>query len=638
MPEDKRCKDTSIPPPLDPFPTYQTPYPRSNHNQHENPFIQFRRFADEKFSSFFQGIPNLFGVPAKDVDDLMRRRHELEEGWKKQFEQEVEEMRHEVEKTRIATLKAMEDSWSRSTEAASKSSETVEPSPWWMRGNPSKCPALNGQEPQPNAHKCPALYDEAGEPKTELDLYEAPTVSKRQPTDTQGVSSSGRPWPHWLTPGDLKAKEKATEQTKQRSEEAPYTPATRYSLGKARHMNPFDNPDHTIPWLMLSPYSPIYLCNPGQARMFRVKIQDAEDVPLQISRPKYFERWYTEVDDKLSRQLSWADAFEDLISLQQRGSMVDRNYSTLRTPPTWIHDMVSRGSLGDRWGFNDDGILMKRSNGNAATETATIKDHCRGQKEQRWRSWRRGEDAQKQPKDDEKEKREDLIDKFVDDLPESIARSPIFGGLLSAADSIVSAVEQGIEDVLKQTQEELATSTDTAAIIESEEPDSTPYSSLANSSSSSSSSYSYASNTSASYSSSSDQDPSSIISTLTTTVTRTLPDGSVETKRVFKKRFADGTEESDESTEVKSAASRATPANPEVSDKQTQTQPASSIEPGNSQVPAPKHLDPEMADRIHNTYGAQVFQRGHDETNPPSNEQAENPQARRRGGGWFWTR
>lgn len=42
----------------------------------------------------------------------------------------------------------------------------------------------------------------------------------------------------------------------------------------------------------------------------------------------------------------------------------------------------------------------------------------------------------------------------------------------------------------------------------------------------------------------------SVISTLTTMTSRTLPDGSVETKRVLKKRFADGVEESEESTEV----------------------------------------------------------------------------------------
>jgi hypothetical protein len=45
----------------------------------------------------------------------------------------------------------------------------------------------------------------------------------------------------------------------------------------------------------------------------------------------------------------------------------------------------------------------------------------------------------------------------------------------------------------------------------------------------------------------------SIVSTMTTTERRTLPDGTIETKRVLKKRFADGREESDESVERQSS-------------------------------------------------------------------------------------
>lgn len=52
------------------------------------------------------------------------------------------------------------------------------------------------------------------------------------------------------------------------------------------------------------------------------------------------------------------------------------------------------------------------------------------------------------------------------------------------------------------------------------------------------------------YASSSDGSPKSVISTLTTVENRTLPDGSIETKRTLKKRFADGGEESSESTEI----------------------------------------------------------------------------------------
>ena len=90
------------------------------------------------------------------------------------------------------------------------------------------------------------------------------------------------------------------------------------------------------------------------------------------------------------------------------------------------------------------------------------------------------------------------------------------------------------------------------------EPDST------SSSFSSLSSYSY------DYDSRSDVSPTSIISTLTTVESRTLPDGRVETKRVLKKRFADGREENSESTETRAepkdchVVQKSMPENPEA--------------------------------------------------------------------------
>jgi len=51
-----------------------------------------------------------------------------------------------------------------------------------------------------------------------------------------------------------------------------------------------------------------------------------------------------------------------------------------------------------------------------------------------------------------------------------------------------------------------------------------------------------------------DENKSSIVSTMTRTSSRTLPDGSVETRRVLKKKFADGREESEESTDISQAA------------------------------------------------------------------------------------
>lgn len=63
---------------------------------------------------------------------------------------------------------------------------------------------------------------------------------------------------------------------------------------------------------------------------------------------------------------------------------------------------------------------------------------------------------------------------------------------------------------------------------------------------SSSSSYSH------NYESTSNQSPTSIVSTLTTIEKRTLPDGRTQTRRVLKKRFADGREESSESNQIQS--------------------------------------------------------------------------------------
>lgn len=63
---------------------------------------------------------------------------------------------------------------------------------------------------------------------------------------------------------------------------------------------------------------------------------------------------------------------------------------------------------------------------------------------------------------------------------------------------------------------------------------------------SSSSAYSYKTNFD------NDLPANSVISTLTTVESRTLPDGSVETKRVLKKKFGDGREESNETTETQS--------------------------------------------------------------------------------------
>ena len=65
-------------------------------------------------------------------------------------------------------------------------------------------------------------------------------------------------------------------------------------------------------------------------------------------------------------------------------------------------------------------------------------------------------------------------------------------------------------------------------------------------------SFSSSSSSSHNYETTSNQSPTSIVSTLSTIENRTLPDGRTQIRRVLKKRFADGREESSESTQIQS--------------------------------------------------------------------------------------
>jgi len=556
--KNKALSSSSIPPPLDPFPTYQTPYPRSN-KEVENPFIQFRRFADEQLSSFFNGIPHLFGfsLPTdswkSEFEDMTRRRHELEEGWRKQFEQEMEEMRQTFHNQRPEERNGGDEEQTK---------------PWWASGGTAQGPASSGDRPRPGARKCPAWYEESKGPKTELDAYDDVWTlngTKRQ----DGLSQQSRDKPAtggWLSALGWDGQQRSKLGDFSVDTDGPAPPkengisrARKYTMFHTRRMDPFENPDHTIPWLLLSPYSPIYLCNPSQPRLFKVRLQDGEDLPLQISRPRFFERWTTDVDERLARQLPWADAFEDLVSLHQTGKMIERDSSTWRTPNTWIHDMVGRGSLGSRWGFNDDGILVKRWDGrDPSVSQSTSRSGCRW-----YRGWKGAPVAAQQPPQAEEPKlpevpeagNDDMFDE-IDKAVESLVQMPLFGSILSAADGILSAVEQSQQAI----DDEVAKPLEDDTQLDQASTDGTALESPANEQrqywSSSSSS------TSSSWYDSTDDDPRSVVSTLTTTERRTLPDGSVETRRVLKKRFADGTEESNESVEVQNAPSQNAPSPP----------------------------------------------------------------------------
>ncbi|KIW18044.1 hypothetical protein PV08_02331 [Exophiala spinifera] len=622
----QESKDDSIPPPLDPFPTYQTPFPRS-HRDDANPFIQFRRFADEQFSSFFQGVPRLFGFQSsRHFEDMVRERQERDEGWRKQVEQEMEEWRQNREELMQRLTQRLENNIpdrieqmrqhrERTRHIGDFGEDTTQPlpqiTPWSAREAASRCPVTNDSQYLHGKSKCHAWRKRKEQATTELDAYEALE---------NGNDASGRQSKSWFSSfgWDGKRTEQARDEgdekfTPLQREERPSKPVT-HNLFSIKFMDPFVDTGATIPWLMLNKYSPLYLCNPSQPRMYEVQIHDAEDKPFRISSPKFFEPAprNRDLDEKLARQLPWADAFEDLISLEQTGKMVDRDYSTWRTPSTWIHDIVHRGSLGPRWAFNQDGMLVKRSidGGNRAKQQGQEYSWPDGLVEESRLLLGR--------------KVSDFLDEMGDNMTRTLATSPMFSSVVAAANAIVAAAEEAQRDFENVTP---------AIADEREGPKETQDVEVA-SKQALSTEFSHAFEST--FSSSNDEGSigKRIVATTTSISQRMLPDGSVESKRIFKRRFADGTVESEESVDVTNSSAAEPSLHYGTAHANEQVEPEA--------VPAPSGR-PDGGDGFREPHSP-----WHDST-PVSETQAEDtvdrpPQERReksskpsRGGGWFWT-
>ena len=362
MANEKRSEQgPHIPPPLDPFPTYQTPYSRSStSSEDENPFIQFRRFADQQFSSLFNSLgiefPAIFNHSSwsstESWDEMCRARRQIEEGWKKEMEQQFEEMR------------ALQDQMRQMAFPEPKVSE------------------------KPKIENCPAFQH----PATELDLYEVTAPPREDPRASRWDRAARCSRPRWnrsweeLDAKNLKAPDQRQtsdskdqksaephlgydgkqrlQQFKGITQEAP-NDAVPFFRRQSRRYDPIGNPDQTMPWLLIDHYSPIYLCNPNQSRLIAATFHQTPFTPLSVFNAIYRPVESTEIDQRLARAVPWADAFEDLASIHNTGKMSERNYSTWRTPDDWVAGMVGKGVL-KGWQLDDTGRLVRNN------ERATI--------------------------------------------------------------------------------------------------------------------------------------------------------------------------------------------------------------------------------------------------------------------------
>lgn len=277
-----------------------------------------------------------------------------------------------------------------------------------------------------------------------------------------------------------------------------------------------DSQNWPIPYLLLSPYSPLHLeRSQGRSRQQGVLsslFSPHEAVELDPSEPR------------------WRDAFEDLLRVENGQTLLDQitESDRSRQPENeWLRGLVQRGSIGSNWRLTgpDDsrhGLALERSqqyngmNGNLRTEQ---------QKENE-------KENKKENKNEnvERETELDLYDRFLNDIASAherysraFADSPLMRLLEEERKRHVEQQEDPREFHSEKTESKdwlEYTANGNRELLDSQ------------------------------YTNDQSSAEPNVVSTMTRSVRRTQPDGSISTKTIQTKRFADGREESNESVEV----------------------------------------------------------------------------------------
>ncbi|KAL2220290.1 hypothetical protein M432DRAFT_312113 [Thermoascus aurantiacus ATCC 26904] len=119
-----------------------------------------------------------------------------------------------------------------------------------------------------------------------------------------------------------------------------------------------------IPYILFSPYSPLHL-----ERQSRLRANREKGIFSSLFSSLRFTSEETDPSEP-----RWREAFEDLLRVENGKPMLDRDTQAVirnETGNDWLRGLVERGSLGDRWkyvaGPNDQsrtGITLEREDGN----------------------------------------------------------------------------------------------------------------------------------------------------------------------------------------------------------------------------------------------------------------------------------
>lgn len=305
------------------------------------------------------------------------------------------------------------------------------------------------------------------------------------------------------------------------------------------------SPTWPLTYVMLSPYSPLHLERQAHYRMHR-----DQGVFSSIMSSLRFD-----LDSESTRDPSepqWREAFEDLLRLENGKPMLDRDsLATTKSRPEngieWVHGLVKRGSLGDQWKYVSGtdrhpwtGITFSGYN----EENEESRD--RDQPEPNTKAL----ESQAAHDEAEAETELELYERFLQDIEarerefsQEIASSPLLRALLEEQQrrrnvfekyerGWPSDDEQGNDDT--ESWLDLVSGGHRKSVPETNDaPPSVPTPAREQQAVVASENHT-----------------ARVVSTMINTERTRLPDGSVQTKKVTTKRYEDGREETESLTET----------------------------------------------------------------------------------------
>lgn len=463
-----------------------------------NPFVAFRRFADEQVSSVLQsitGLPSSVNPPQSDNWTIFTD----DNGYKSMA------YRHRVGTSNAAEREPSQNQSADNSTPGDRTDYTNDESnqqitKFWQK--PSNPPEDTGRSSRPR--------------NTRRD--------EQRPSDFFGLDSFFRSFEDRFFPFASSF----------------FHPHHNFFFSDM--FNDGDSPTWPFTYIMLSPYSPLHLERQAQYRAAHER-----GVFGSIMSSLRFD---SESEFHDPTEPRWREAFEDLLRLENGKPMLDRD-STTRSQASkengseWLHGLVKRGSLGDHWkyvsgtdghpwtgitftGYNEDGRDVPEPERKALEQTSAAHDEKEAESElalyerflhdieAREREFSReiASSPLLQALLEERQRRRDVFEKFE-------------RGLLSSDDehgnddteSWLDLVSGGNRKSVPETKDSV-TPTPTAA-VENKHAES-----------------------------SAENVTARVVSTMIRTERTRLPDGSIETRKVQTKRFEDGREETESSVET----------------------------------------------------------------------------------------